>query len=48
MPGSIVIDPLLIEPGLNRVKQLAVEDGCLLSSEDLAAVFDLADIETIT
>src|SRR5215813_13783150 len=48
MPSLIVIDPLLVEPGLSCFKQLAIENGWLLSGEDLAAVFNLVDIELIT
>lgn len=38
---------LIIELGLHRVKEIAVEDGGLLAGEDLALEGDLADVEPI-
>ena len=42
-----MIGPLPVELGLNRIEQGPIENGRLLSGEDLAPVSDLADIEAI-
>jgi hypothetical protein len=47
MPGCDVIAPLLVELGLNGLKQLAVENGHLLALEDFTLVFDFSNIEAV-
>src|SRR3982074_176028 len=42
-----VIGPLAIEPGLDGVEEITVEDGWLLPSEDLALKEDLPNVEPI-
>src|SRR5712692_3727483 len=42
-----VIVALIVELGLHRVKEVAIEDGGLLAGEDLALEGDLADVEPI-
>ena len=38
---------LLVEFGLDGIKQLAINDWLLLASQDLVLVFDLANIEAV-
>src|SRR6266478_7717199 len=45
--GVISVGPLIGELLLNRIKKLPVHDGWLLTGQDLALVFDLADIEPV-
>src|SRR2546428_1893914 len=42
-----VIVALVVELGLHRVKEITIEDGGLLTGEDLALEGDLADVEPI-
>src|SRR5713226_4823812 len=42
-----VIVALIVELGLHRVKEIAIEDGRLLAGEDLALEGDLTDVEPI-
>jgi hypothetical protein len=42
-----VIVALVVELGLHRVKEIAIEDRGLLAGEDLALEGDLADVEPI-
>src|SRR5260370_6775055 len=42
-----VIVALVAELGLHRVKEITIEDGGLLTGEDLALEGDLADVEPI-
>src|SRR5213080_4473043 len=42
-----VIVTLVVELGLHRVKEIAIEDGGLLAGEELALEGDLADVEPI-
>src|SRR5213080_461156 len=42
-----VIVALVAELGLHRVKEITIEDGELLTGEDLALEGDLADVEPI-
>jgi hypothetical protein len=47
MPGCDVIAPLLVEPGLKGLEQLAIENSRLRALEDLALVFDFSNIEAV-
>ncbi|MBN9593729.1 MAG: hypothetical protein J0G36_00100 [Afipia sp.] len=38
---------LLVELGLDGIKQLAIKDGLLRALQDLVPVFDLADMEAV-
>jgi hypothetical protein len=42
-----VIVALVVELGLHRIKQVTIEDGGLLTGEDLALENDLANVEPI-
>src|SRR5215467_14149577 len=44
--GSMLV-ALLVELGLHRVKEIAIEDGRLLAGKDVTLEGDLADIEPI-
>src|SRR5258707_13586608 len=45
--GVISMGPLIGELLLNCIKKLPFHDGWLLTGQDLALVFDLADIEPV-
>ena len=42
-----MIVALLVELGLHRVKEITIEDGGLLTGQNLALEDDLADVEPI-
>ena len=50
MPGvapDMTLDAVAIEPGLDRVPCLAIDDGGVLAPKPLAMVTDLADVERV-